>query len=196
MAEIMPNSLAPNTSQEHPDALAESRNEFIAHWGEMGSSWGVPRSMAEIHALLYIEGRPLCVDEIMGRLEVSRGTASTTLRNLADWGLVSRVRPRGERREFFEAEQDVWKLLSLIVRARKRRELEPLLAGLAKARELAAGNTEASPAEQKSHDERLESMHDALRRLDRLSDQFIGRNGKGLDVAVRLLSTLSWGRKS
>lgn len=196
MAEIMTDQQTTEPSPEGADALADSRNEFIAHWGEMGSSWGVPRSMAEIHALLYIEGRPLCVEEIMSRLEVSRGTASTTLRNLADWGLVSRVRPRGERREFFEAEQDVWKLLSLIVRARKRRELEPLLAGLDKARELAAGSTEAPDADRKAHDERLESMHDALRRLDRLSDQFIGRNGKGLDVAVRLLSTLSWGRKS
>lgn len=196
MAETMTDPQASDSMPEGTDALAESRHEFIAHWGEMGSSWGVPRSMAEMHALLYIEGKPLCVEDIMSRLEVSRGTASTTLRNLADWGLVSRVRPRGERREFFEAEQDVWKLLSLIVRARKRRELEPLLAGLDKARELAAGNTDSTAAERKAHDERLESMHDALRRLDRLSDQFIGRNGKGLDVAVRLLSTLSWGRKS
>ncbi|MCH2160892.1 MAG: MarR family transcriptional regulator [Phycisphaerales bacterium] len=195
MAEALSTPLLAEPSTQDADALVESRNEFIAHWGEMGSSWGVPRSMAEIHALLYIEGRPLCVEEIMGRLEVSRGTASTTLRNLADWGLVSRVRPRGERREFFEAEQDVWKLLSLIVRARKRRELEPLLAGLVKARELARGTATASSAEQDAHDERLESMHDALLRLDRLSDQFIGRNGKGLDVAVRLLSALSWGRK-
>ena len=152
--------------------------------------------MAEMHALLYIEGRPLCVEEIMSRLEVSRGTASTTLRTLADWGLVSRVRPRGERREFFEAEQDVWKLLSLIVRARKRRELEPLLAGLDKARELAGTPAESTNEEHKKHAARLDSMNDALKRLDRLSDLFIGRNGKGLDVAVKLLSTISGVRKS
>ena len=196
MANILSNPSTPETSDSGPDGLAESRNEFIAHWGEMGSSWGVPRSMAEIHALLYIEGRPLCVEEIMGRLEVSRGTASTTLRTLADWGLVSRVRPRGERREFFEAEQDVWKLLSLIVRARKRRELEPLLAGLDKARELAGADADPSSEAYKNHAARLDSMNDALKRLDRLSDLFIGRNGKGLDVAVKLLSTISGMRKS
>ena len=183
-------------SNQSPDDLLRSKEAFISHWGEMGSSWGVPRSMAEIHALLYIEGRPLCVEEIMGRLEVSRGTASTTLRTLADWGLVSRVRPRGERREFFEAEQDVWKLLSLIVRARKRRELEPLLAGLDKARELAGADADPSSEAYKNHAARLDSMNDALKRLDRLSDLFIGRNGKGLDVAVKLLSTISGMRKS
>ena len=99
-------------------------------------------------------------------------------------------RQRGERREFFEAEQDVWNLLSLIVRARKRRELEPLLAALEDSRSLADADTPADPAALKAHLARLDSMHDALRRLDRLSDRFIGRGGKGLDVAVRLLSSL------
>ena len=97
MADTLSNQSTPETTGSGPDKLAQSRNEFIAHWGEMGSSWGVPRSMAEMHALLYIEGHPLCVEEIMSRLEVSRGTASTTLRTLADWGLVSRANSRGHR---------------------------------------------------------------------------------------------------
>jgi DNA-binding transcriptional regulator GbsR (MarR family) len=172
------------------DPLDRSKDAFIAHWADMGSSWGVPRSVAEVHALLFIEGRPLCAEDIMDRLEVSRGGVSTTLRTLADWGIVTRTRQRGERREFFEAEQDVWNLLSLIVRARKRRELEPLLAALEDSRSLADADTSADPAALKAHLARLDSMHDALRRLDRLSDRFIGRGGKGLDVAVRLLSSL------
>ena len=172
------------------DPLDRSKDAFIAHWADMGSSWGVPRSVAEVHALLFIEGRPLCAEDIMERLEVSRGSVSTTLRTLADWGIVTRTRQRGERREFFEAEQDVWNLLSLIVRARKRRELEPLLAALEHSRSLADADTPADPAALKAHLARLDSMHDALRRLDRLSDRFIGRGGKGLDVAVRLLSSL------
>ena len=118
--------------------LTRSKEAFISHWGEMGSSWGVPRSMAEMHALLFIEGRPMNTDEIMERLQVSRGNVSTTLRQLADWGIVTRTRLRGDRKDHFEAEQDVWNLLSLIVRARKRRELEPLLAALDDARTLAA----------------------------------------------------------
>ena len=176
--------------QESTESLARSKEAFISHWGEMGSSWGVPRSMAEVHALLFIEGRPLCADEIMERLEVSRGNVSTTLRQLSDWGIVTRVRHRGDRKDYFEAEQDVWNLLSLIVRARKRRELEPLLAALQDARDIASTDGERDTPETARHLARLDSMHDALRRLDRLSDRFIGRGGKGLDVAVRLLTPL------
>ena len=174
--------------------IQRSKEAFIAHWGEMGSSWGVPRSMAEIHALLFIEGTPLCAEEIMDRLQVSRGNVSTTLRQLADWGIVTKTRMRGDRKDFFEAEQDVWTLLSLIVRARKRRELEPLLAALDDARSIARSSeatTDRDEARRASeHLARLDAMHDALMRLDRLSDRFIGRGGKGLDVAVRLLASL------
>ncbi len=172
-------------------ALQRSREAFISHWGEMGSSWGVPRSMAEIHALLFIEGRPMNADEIMDRLQISRGNVSTTLRQLADWGIVTRVRQRGDRKDYFEAEQDVWNLLSLIVRARKRRELEPLLAALEDAKSLASAPGDSDdPKAIKAHIARLDSMNDALKRLDRLSDRFIGRGGRGLDVAVRLLASL------
>lgn len=182
--DVMPSSAEAGTSR--------SKEAFISHWGEMGSSWGVPRSMAEIHALLFIEGRPLCADEIMDRLKVSRGNVSTTLRQLADWGIVTRVRLRGDRKDHFEAEQDVWTLLSLIVRARKRRELEPLLAALEDASSIAREDSQVSedPKAAKEHLARLDSMQDALKRLDRLSDRFIGRGGKGLDVAVRLLASL------
>ena len=174
--------------------IQRSKEAFIAHWGEMGSSWGVPRSMAEIHALLFIEGKPLCAEEIMDRLQVSRGNVSTTLRQLADWGIVTKTRMRGDRKDFFEAEQDVWTLLSLIVRARKRRELEPLLAALDDARSIARSSEATTNREEarraSEHLARLDAMHDALMRLDRLSDRFIGRGGKGLDVAVRLLASL------
>ena len=205
-------SSASNSSQSSADAsegprgpqegrgnspLTRSKEAFISHWGEMGSSWGVPRSMAEMHALLFIEGRPMNTDEIMERLQVSRGNVSTTLRQLADWGIVTKTRLRGDRKDHFEAEQDVWNLLSLIVRARKRRELEPLLAALDDARTLAAAepgpddsSLDADPKAVKAHLRRLDSMNDALERLDRLSDRFIGRGGKGLDVAVRLLASL------
>ena len=183
--------LSKNPDQS-PDDLLRSKEAFISHWGEMGSSWGVPRSMAEIHALLFIEGRPLCADEIMDRLQVSRGNVSTTLRQLADWGIVTRVRLRGDRKDHYQAEQDVWTLLSLIVRARKRRELEPLLAALEDASSIAREDAKSAdnPRAAKEHLARLESMQDALKRLDRLSDRFIGRGGKGLDVAVRLLTSL------
>ena len=192
MATAPNQSLDGDGNQDGLDQLLRSKEAFISHWGEMGSSWGVPRSMAEIHALLFIEGRPLCSDEIMDRLQVSRDNVSTTLRQLADWGIVTRVRLRGDRKDHYQAEQDVWTLLSLIVRARKRRELEPLLAALEDASKIARQDAETtgSPEVAKEHLARLESMQDALKRLDRLSDRFIGRGGKGLDVAVRLLASV------
>lgn len=194
MPDTAPDQSPPTTATTAAGSpLARSKESFISHWGEMGSSWGVPRSMAEIHALLFVEGRPMNTDEIMDRLQVSRGNVSTTLRQLADWGIVTRVRQRGDRKDYYEAEQDVWNLLSLIVRARKRRELEPLLAALDDARSLASADDSSGaddPKAVKAHLRRLDSMNDALERLDRLSDRFIGRGGKGLDVAVRLLASL------
>jgi len=183
-----------STTSTSQDGLIASKDAFINHWGEMGTSWGIPRSMAEIHALLFIEGRGMCSDEVMDRLQISRGNVSTTLRQLAEWGIVTRVRQRGDRKDYYEAEQDVWTLLSLIVRARKRRELEPLLAALADAKRLVpqpeADTPKAEKQAAKAHLKRLETMDDALKRLDRLSDRFIGREGKGLDVAVRLLASV------
>lgn len=183
-----------STTSTSLGGLIASKDAFINHWGEMGTSWGIPRSMAEIHALLFIEGRGMCSDEVMDRLQISRGNVSTTLRQLAEWGIVTRVRQRGDRKDYYEAEQDVWTLLSLIVRARKRRELEPLLAALADAKRLVpqpeADTSKAEKQAAKAHLKRLESMDDALKRLDRLSDRFIGREGKGLDVAVRLLASV------
>src|SRR4051812_9220131 len=75
---------------------------FMRRWGEMGQVWGINRTMAEIHALLYIVGQPLCTDDVMERLHISRGNASMSLRALCDWGIVRRMHRRGERREYFE----------------------------------------------------------------------------------------------
>jgi HTH-type transcriptional regulator, glycine betaine synthesis regulator len=80
--------------------LITAQDLFIRRWGEMGQTWGINRTMAEIHALLYIGGRPLCTDDVMERLHISRGNASMSLRALCDWGIVRRLHKRGERREY------------------------------------------------------------------------------------------------
>ena len=115
------------TEESTPIGLPEAQDRFIGLWGEMGSAWGIPRTMAEVHALLYISGEPMNTDDVMARLRISRGNASMTLRTLCEWGIVSRVHNRGDRKEYFRAEQDVWKLFATIVRERKRREFDPLL---------------------------------------------------------------------
>jgi DNA-binding transcriptional regulator GbsR (MarR family) len=104
-------------------ALNAARDEFVAQWGAMGSSWGINRTMAQIHALLIITTPPLSTDDIMEELKISRGNAHMNLRELVGWGLVRSVIRKGERKEYFEAEKDVWKMFCIIVRERKRREI-------------------------------------------------------------------------
>lgn len=104
-----------------------SREEFIAQWGALGSNWGINRTMAQIHALLMTAPEPMYTDEIMLRLHISRGNANTNLRELSGWGLIRLVVKKGERREYFEAEKDVWKMFIIIAKERKRRELDPAL---------------------------------------------------------------------
>ena len=105
----------------------ESRALFIRRWGEMGASWGISRTMAEIHALLFISNVSLCADQIMEELQVSRGNASMNLRQLVELGLIQRVHQRGDRKEYFEAESDVWQMFETIMRDRRRREVLPIM---------------------------------------------------------------------
>jgi DNA-binding transcriptional regulator GbsR (MarR family) len=107
--------------------LRAAKDEFITQWGAMGSAWGVNRIMAQIHALLMISTQPMTTDEIMEELKVSRGHANTNLRELCGWGLIRGIIPKGERKECFEAEKDVWKIFCIVVRERKRREIRPAI---------------------------------------------------------------------
>lgn len=111
----------------HENPLEQARLLFIRRWGEMAASWGISRTMAEIHALLYLAPEPLCTDDVMEHLEVSRGSASTNLRQLENWGLVFRIHRRNDRKEYFEAETDVWQMFEIIIRERRRREVQPIV---------------------------------------------------------------------
>jgi DNA-binding transcriptional regulator GbsR (MarR family) len=107
--------------------LNKIKEKFILHWGEMGSLWGINRTMAQVHALLFISPEPLCANDIMGELEISRGNVSMALRELIAWGIANRVHIKGERREFYTTEKDVWTLFRVIARERKKREVDPTI---------------------------------------------------------------------
>src|ERR1700682_3404595 len=100
---------------------------FIVHWGEMGSSWGINRTVAQIHALLYIAPRPLTAEEIAATLSVARSNVSTSLRELQGWGIVKVAHVLGDRRDYFESMRDVWEMFRIILEERKRREVDPTL---------------------------------------------------------------------
>ena len=107
--------------------LPEAKQQFIASWGAFGTHWGINRTMAQIHALLLVSADPLSQDDIMEQLNVSRGNVNMNIRELIDWGLVDRVLIPGERKEFFSAEKDIWKVATQIIKERKKRELDPML---------------------------------------------------------------------
>ena len=109
------------------DLLSPTSRRFVLHWGEMGSRWGVNRTVAQIHALLFLAGRPMHADEIVEALAVARSNVSTSLRELINLNLVRVVHLLGDRRDHFETSKDVWELFRTVVRERKAREFDPTL---------------------------------------------------------------------
>ncbi|MBS1635006.1 MAG: transcriptional regulator [Bacteroidetes bacterium] len=105
----------------------EAKAKFIQTWGTLGSSWGISRTMAQVHALLLISPEAMTTEEVMEDLKISRGNANMNLRDLIDWGLVFRELRAGERKEYFRAEKDIWKVAKQIIKERRKREIEPVL---------------------------------------------------------------------
>ena len=110
--------------------LTPTMQKFILHWGEMGWRWGINRSVAQVHALLMLSPKPLAADEICTTLDVARSNVSTSLKELQGWGLIRVVHVFGDRREHFETLKDAWEMFLIILRERKKRELDPTLAAL------------------------------------------------------------------
>lgn len=164
----------------------EAQDRFIASWGQMGSTWGISRTMAEVHALLYISGQALCTDDVMDRLAISRGNASMSMRALLDWGIVSRVHKRGDRKEYFQAEQDVWTLLQAVVRERMKREIQPVLQSLHEIRDMAAraGGDETAL----EHQVRLDSMIGLIGTIEALGEKLVEMPGEQLRQTASTLS--------
>jgi DNA-binding transcriptional regulator GbsR (MarR family) len=108
--------------------LSTVQQKFVLHWGEMGTRWGINRTVAQIHALLYVSPRPLTADEIVETLSVARSNVSTSMRELQAWGIVRVVHVLGDRRDHFESMKDVWEMFQMVMDERKRREIDPTVA--------------------------------------------------------------------
>src|SRR5436309_654495 len=111
--------------------LSAVEQKFVLHWGEMGTRWGINRTVAQVHALLFLSPRPVPADEISSTLAVARSNVSTSLRELQGWGIVRMVHVLGDRREHFESIKDVWEIFRIVSEERKRREIDPTLNVLA-----------------------------------------------------------------
>jgi DNA-binding transcriptional regulator GbsR (MarR family) len=141
--------------------LTPVMERYVLHWGEMGARWGVNRSVAQIHALLYLSPAPLTAEEIADTLALARSNVSTSLRELQSWGLVSLTHLMGDRRDHFEAKSDLWDMLLTIVEERKRREVDPTLTMLRQC-VLEAEQDQETPAEIKARIERMLTFLETL----------------------------------
>lgn len=161
--------------------LTPTAERFVLHWGEMGARWGVNRSVAQIHALLFLEGRPMHAEEIAETLAVARSNVSTSLRELQGWKLVRLVHLAGDRRDHFETFTDVWELTRTIVRERQSREIAPTISVL---RELLADPAVGrEPALAKR---RIKETLDLLETLTAWGDEMLRLDVETLTKVLRL----------
>lgn len=151
--------------------LTEAKQQFISSWGAFGTHWGINRTMAQIHALLLVSPDPLTQDDIMEELNISRGNTNMNIRELINWGLVERVILPGERKEYFTAEKDIWKVVKQIVKERKKRELEPMMLLLDKLEDV----------EGDKKDKKVKTFIDTVSSIKRLGLQA----DKTLDVMIK-----------
>lgn len=171
-------------------ALGALGSRVVLHWGEMGVRWGVSRTVAQIHALLYLRGRPLHAEEIAAILQVARSNVSISLRELQNWDLARVVHIAGDRRDHFETAHDPWELLRILVRERKEREFDPTLAFLREcvaSRELAreAPETQKRLRETLALMEGLSALTGDLTALDNASLRKLVRLGAKLKALVK-----------
>ncbi|MEO5883283.1 MAG: MarR family transcriptional regulator [Caldimonas sp.] len=162
-------------------ALSPTTSRFVLHWGEMGTRWGVNRSVAQIHALLYVSGRPMHADEIVETLDVARSNVSTSLRELQGWSLVRLVHLTGDRRDHYETSSHVWELMRTIVKERQRREIEPTINVLQQL--LADPEMKHEPVEVKL---RMEQTLDLLETLTAWSEEMLKLDTETLTQVLKL----------
>ncbi len=148
---------------KNEQALPQSLNRFVLHWGEMGQVWGVNRSVSQIHALLFVSDTPITAEEIAGLLQIARSNVSNSLKELLSWGLIRRVPQLGDRRDHYEAEADMFEMVRRIAEGRKAREIDPTLDVLRLCAEDAVKDRRVS----KQARARLSSMLDVVETVDR-----------------------------
>ena len=167
-------------------SLEEARDEFVTQWGIMGAQWGINRTMAQIHALLMTAPDVMSTDEVMETLEISRGNAHTNLKDLVSWGLIRIVTKKGERKEFFEAEKDVWEIFRRVARERKRREIEPALETL---RNCKAASEGMKTPEGRAFHEQMDQLEDFVSFASRMGDRVASmQHGKAIKLAMKFFS--------
>lgn len=177
------------------DPIPAPAERFILQWGEMGGPWGVNRSVGQIHALLYLSERPLTADDIADKLGMARSNVSNSLKELMAWRLIRRVPALGDRRDFFEAETDLWEMLLRIAEGRREREIDPAIAALRRCAEDAKTDAAMSPVAT----ERLLAMLAFVEGLERWYEQMQrlpkSKLAQLVKMGGRIINVLSIGKR-
>ena len=186
----MKNSKPRNTVNDAKEVYSIVEQRFIELWGDMSSWWGVSRTMAEIHGLLFITSTPHSAEDIQNSLGISRGNVSMNIRTLVEWGLVRRVRKRGDRRDYYESLTDVWEMFTVLASQRKRREIDPIVKTLKQCRSDLDALEPAGKKENKSpghHVQRVDELLGFLLTVEKVAEHFF-KNNEGLREAMELLA--------
>lgn len=164
--------------------LEQAKDQFIQLWGALGSSWGINRTMAQIHAMLLISEDAQSMDDLMAGLEISRGNVNMNVRELMNWNLIYKELKPGDRREYFRAEKDIWEVAKRIARERKRREIQPLQSALNQLLQL----DDKRPAENRAFTQTIQQISRVVDKLDHAVDTMIRADEhQVLGVLMKLL---------
>lgn len=167
--------------------LSPAVERFILHWGDLGGQWGVNRSVAQIHALLYLSERPLTAEDIAETLGLARSNVSNSIKELMAWRLIHRVPVRGDRRDHYEAETDIWEMVTRIAQGRKEREIDPAAEALRACMAEAERDDQISPVALK----RLEEMLDFVETINRWYEQMLGVPKPALIALIKMGSKVT-----
>lgn len=174
-------------SSQRSDRFEQASEQFVRLWGEMASAWGINKTMAQIHALLYAESEPLDTDTIMERLDISRGNANMNLRNLVQWQLISKVQFKGRRKDYYTAEKDVWNIVAVLIQERQQREIAPIQQNLVECLELFETGDELT-LEEAEFKQRIENFIEFLEMFDRFTKAMLPYiNKKNLKFLKKLV---------
>ena len=168
-ADPTPEANVTDQTRTAPEPLTAVAQKFILHWGEMGTKWGINRTVAQVHALLFLSPKPLPADDISMTLAVARSNVSTSLRELQGWGIARVVHVLGDRRDHFETTKDVWEIFRTVSEERKRREIDPTLRVLAECVQELKSNTQGDAYTR----DRLETMLEFLTTMTGLFDEVL-----------------------
>lgn len=172
-----------------------AKSKFILYWGDMGSQWGVNRSVAQVHALLYLSETPLNAEQVSEELGIARSNVSNSIKELVGWRLIHRVPVPGDRREHFAAETDIWEMALLIAKGRKEREIDPAMRAI----DICVSQAQSEPGLHPIVLDRMQAMQDFLNTADRWSDQMLTVPKSKLAVLMKMgdkvLSLLNIGSK-